>query len=133
MGRNAYFDTINQREVVKDQEDKAAYKALDDICPKTLRTGAPTAQDLSREDAIVQISTLTTLSPQDVEGFLACSHEERTLLVKTYKDCGQVVSADTWAEVLKVLQACTQLATAVIPVLNAVQAIFTIISTIATI
>jgi hypothetical protein len=89
---------------------------------------APTT--LSREDAIVQISTLTTLAPEDVEGFLACNDEEKKLLVKTYSDAGQVTSADTWAEVLKVLQACSQLAVAVLPVLNAVSTIFSTIQTI---
>ena len=85
---------------------------------------------MTRDEAVTAITTLTKLSHKELEGLLSCSHEDRALLVQSYKDAGQINSGDTWAEVLKILQACTALASAVLPVLNAVQAVFGVISAI---
>jgi hypothetical protein len=79
---------------------------------------------MNREEAMVAITTLTKLRPEELEGFLACSAEERQLLVQAYRDAGTIPSPDTWTEVLNVMKTCAELAGYVLPVLNVVQAVY---------
>ena len=86
-------------------EQKAVenFRAIFKAAKENLGESKPTAEDLSREDAIIKISEISSLSKEDIDGFLKCNDEERKLLIKTYKDSGQIASVDIWSKIIQIL------------------------------
>ncbi len=84
-----------------------------------------TGKTLTFPEAVVAITTeMPFLSDADVRGFFAASNEDRALMIQTYKDAGQVPSADGWTVFLKICAACVDIANVVIPVTGAIQGIY---------
>ena len=75
---------------------------------------------------MVSLATITKLSATELEGFFACTDDDRKLMVQAYKDSGAIPTTDTWDEVISVLKTCAELAGYVLPIINVVQAVFTI-------
>jgi hypothetical protein len=82
---------------------------------------------MTRNEAIVALTTITHLNNEELEGFFACSDQERALLVKAYKDAGTVPDKSTWDEVIEVIKTCSELAGYAVPILNVVQLIFSLV------
>lgn len=79
----------------------------------------------TKSEAIVAIVTaLPTLSEEDVRGFLACTDDERSLIVQSYKDAGKVPGPDGWQIFIAIIKTCAELANLVIPITGAVQGVF---------
>jgi len=84
---------------------------------------------MSKDEAIVAIVVaLPMLSQADVRGFLACSDDEKLLIVKSYKDYGKIPGPDGWIIFLTIIKECVELANLVIPITGAVQGVFGIIA-----
>jgi len=85
----------------------------------------PVNHVMTKSEAVVAIVTaLPALSEEDVRGFLACTDDERALIVQSYKDAGKVPGPDGWRVFLSILGACAELANLVIPITGAVQGVF---------
>lgn len=81
---------------------------------------------LTRDEAIAAISAATPLSPQDLDGFLACTDEERAALIQAYKDAGTMPSASAWDVVLDILKVCADLAALIIPITGAITGVYSL-------
>jgi hypothetical protein len=81
---------------------------------------------MTREEAMISLATITKLSAKELEGFFACTDEERQLMVQAYKDAGTIPTPDTWDQVIAVIKTCAELAGYVLPILNVVQVVFAI-------
>lgn len=79
---------------------------------------------VTRDEAIVQIATLTPLSTVDVAGFLACTDEERSALIVAYRDAGVMPTASAWDVVLGALKECAELATLVLSITGAISGVY---------
>lgn len=79
---------------------------------------------MTRDEAIAAIATLTPLTASDLEGFLACSDDERRVLIETYRDAGVMPSRSAWDVVLDVLKSCAETAALVIPITGAIGGVF---------
>lgn len=86
---------------------------------------------LSVEDAVAQIAAQTKLSPQDVRDFIACSDEQRQILIQTYKDSNAMPQASDWDKVIAVLKMVAEIASIVLPIVGAVNAVYGLGKTIA--
>jgi len=86
--------------------------------------------DLSVDEAVALISTETRLSVQDARDLLACSDDERALLIQTYKNAGTMPTASSWDKVFAILGVCAEVAGIVVPMTGAVQAIYSLGKTI---
>jgi hypothetical protein len=76
---------------------------------------------VTRDEAMAAILAIVPLSRPELEGFLACSDEERADLVLAYKSAGTIASPSVWSEVLAILGACDALFGLVSPLGGAVQ------------
>jgi hypothetical protein len=81
---------------------------------------------VTREDAVAAIVDVTPLTRADLEGFLACTDEERAELVAAYRDAGKMPSASAWDVVIDVLKTCVELAGIVSPLVGVIQNVFAI-------
>ena len=79
---------------------------------------------MTLEEAIVAISTSTSLSEADVAGVLACSDDERAALIAAYKGAGRMPSASCWDVALEILKGCAETAAMVIPIAGAISGVY---------
>lgn len=79
---------------------------------------------LTRDQAIAEIVSLTPLSTADMEGFLACTDDERATLIDAYRIAGIMPTASAWDHVLSILTTCAELANLVIPITGAISGVF---------
>ena len=84
---------------------------------------------MTREDALAAIVDATPLTPADVEGFLACTDDERTELVAAYRDAGKMPSASAWDVVIAILKECLELAGLVSPLVGVITNVFAAVKT----
>ena len=78
------------------------------------------------EDAIARIVLVTPLSPDDMRGFLACTDEEKAVLVEAYRVSGKMPSKSAWAIVLDVLRLCDDAAGIIAPIAGAITSVFAV-------
>jgi hypothetical protein len=76
---------------------------------------------VTAEDAISAIvSAVPSLSEADVRGVLACSDDERELIIRSYRDAGKMPHESAWDVILSILGECVALANLVIPISGAI-------------
>lgn len=83
---------------------------------------------MTRDDAIAQIATVTSLTPADVLGFLECSDEERLAIFQTYYTAGMLKRQSVWDDVLAIMKECAEIAGFILPVFGAVEGVFGIVA-----
>ena len=79
----------------------------------------------TREEAVAAIvSAVPALTPSDIDGFLACTDDERQLIIQSYRDAGVMPKASAWDVVLDILKTCAEVAALVIPITAAIQGVY---------
>jgi hypothetical protein len=77
---------------------------------------------MTADEAIAAIvSAVPSLSEEDVRGLLACTDEERVLIIQSYRDASKMPKASSWSVILTILGECVALANMVIPISGAIQ------------
>jgi hypothetical protein len=74
--------------------------------------------------AIAELAGVTHLTTQDWADFLSCSDSEREMLVQVYKDAGWMPEPSAWVVALDIIKGCAEIASLVLPITGAVQAVY---------
>jgi hypothetical protein len=78
------------------------------------------------EELFAELSTLTSMSWGEWNDFLACDHDQQTLIVQGYRDMTWAKSPDTLAQVISILSIIGTLAGVVTGVAGAASAVATL-------
>lgn len=76
-------------------------------------------EPLTKDQAIAKIVTLTSLSVQDLEGFLAATSDQQQAMVAAYTTAG-IVAVNVWATILAILAEVVEIATILVPLEGAI-------------
>lgn len=80
---------------------------------------------MTRDEAFAAIcAQCPWFSKEDLEDFLACSDDERVVLIRAYKASGVMPTASSWDTVIAVLKVCAEVAGYVLPIVGAVGAVY---------
>lgn len=83
---------------------------------------------MTGDEATAKLLTLIPNSTdQEIASFLACSDDERAIVIKGFIDSKRVPARSTWDEVVAVLKACADFANLVIPIEGAISGVYGVV------
>ena len=84
------------------------------------------AEEVTPEDLVAELATLTQMSPSEVQDFLSATPAQQLLIIANYRGCDWTVQPDTLARILAIVTLLGTIAGAISGIGGAVGAIVAI-------